>query len=66
LVKIISIEHQIATNESKKPVMCSWTKELFPMNRTITGNGTRNTLGLFQDIVSEMKIHEIPSGTISF
>jgi aminopeptidase-like protein len=46
--------------------MYNWAKELFPINRSITGNGTRSTLRFFQDIVPEMEIFEVPSGSRVF
>ncbi|MBF0205449.1 MAG: DUF4910 domain-containing protein [Oligoflexia bacterium] len=40
--------------------------ELFPINRSITGNGTRKTLSFLSQILPEMNIFEIPSGTKVF
>ena len=38
-------------------------KDLFPICRSLTGNGVRYTLRKLQNIVPEMQIHEIPTGT---
>lgn len=40
--------------------------KLFPICRSITGNGVRETLSLLQGVCSEMTIHEVPSGTSVF
>jgi len=40
--------------------------ELFPMNRSITGNGVRETLGKLKEILPELQIHEVESGTQVF
>jgi len=40
--------------------------ELFPICRSITGNGVRKTLKIIKKNFSELKIYEIPSGTKVF
>ncbi len=40
-------------------------KELYPICRSITGNGVRETLRLIQKYIS-IKVHEVPSGTKVF
>ena len=40
--------------------------KLFPICRSITGNGVRETLRILQEIVPEMTIHEVSSGTKVF
>ena len=39
---------------------------LFPICRSITGNGVRETLRILQEYCSELEIHEVPSGTKVF
>ena len=39
---------------------------LFPICRSITGDGVRETLGILRDIVPDMTIHEVPTGTQVF
>ena len=46
--------------------MYSWACDLFPINRSITGQGVRDTLNYIQDIIPEMKIMSFPSGTKVF
>ena len=43
--------------------MHGWARDLFPICRSITGDGTRETLRYLQAIVPEMILHEVPSGT---
>jgi aminopeptidase-like protein len=40
--------------------------ELFPINRSITGQGVRETLRILQRELSDLQIHEVPSGTPCF
>ena len=40
--------------------------ELFPICRSITGNGVRKTLKIIKKNFTKLKIHEIPSGTKVF
>lgn len=46
--------------------MYSWATDLFPINRSITGQGLRETLLYIKSIVPELKIHEVKSGTKVF
>ena len=41
-------------------------KRLWPINRSITGNGVRETLRVIRELNPEMVIHEVPSGTKAF
>lgn len=36
---------------------------LFPLNRSLTGDGVRQTLAILREYVPTLRIHEIPSGT---
>ncbi|MGM0520403.1 MAG: DUF4910 domain-containing protein [Campylobacterota bacterium] len=40
--------------------------ELYPINRSITGEGVRKTLKILQREVPELKVFEVPSGTKCF
>ena len=46
--------------------MYGWAKDLFPINRSITGEGNRETLRYLKKIVPELEIHEVPTGTKAF
>jgi aminopeptidase-like protein len=46
--------------------MYSWMADLFSINRSLTGNGVRQTLGYLHELVPEMKIVEVNSGTQAF
>lgn len=41
-------------------------EKLFPICRSITGNGVRQTLKILQEEYADMKIYEVPSGTQVF
>lgn len=46
--------------------MYNWAKELFPLNRSLTGDGVRDTLAFIKSYIPELQIHEVPSGTRAF
>jgi len=46
--------------------MYDWAVDLFPINRSLTGHGVRKTLNYIKDIIPEMNIIEVPSGTKCF
>lgn len=41
-------------------------KRLWPINRSITGNGVRETLKILKELNPKLSIHEVPSGTKVF
>ena len=43
--------------------MYGWASDLFPLNRSLTGAGVRETLLYFQKEIPEILIHEVASGT---
>lgn len=47
-------------------LMYQWATDLFPINRSLTGNGVRETLKYFQKIIPGLTINEVPSGTVCF
>jgi len=47
-------------------VMHEWAKDLFPICRSITGPGVRETLRYINDILPELNIQSVPSGTKAF
>jgi len=55
-----------STYSSEGDKMYNWATELFPINRSITGEGVRETLIYIKSIVPELQIHSIPSGNTAF
>lgn len=47
-------------------IMYDLLKDLFPICRSLSGNGNRQTLKKLQEIVPELQIHEVPTGTQVF
>jgi aminopeptidase-like protein len=46
--------------------MYRWVSELFPYNRSLTGNGVRKTLEYIKDLLPKLEIFEVPTGTNAF
>jgi aminopeptidase-like protein len=46
--------------------MYQWAKELFPINRSLTGDGVRQTLKYLKNIIPSLVINEVPSGMKCF
>jgi aminopeptidase-like protein len=46
--------------------MHGWLRDLFPICRSITGPGVRETLAYLNRLLPQMKIHSVPSGTRAF
>jgi len=46
--------------------MYSLCKELFPICRSITGDGTRKSLNILKEHINDLEIYEVPTGTKCF
>lgn len=53
-------------NKNHGEEMYQWATDLFPINRSITGDGVRETFAYIKNIVPELNIQEIPSHTKCF
>lgn len=51
---------------SNGQVMYELAKALFPICRSITGNGFRKSLKMLQEVIPDIEIFEVPSGTQVF
>lgn len=47
-------------------IMYDLAARMFPICRSITGNGFRESLSIIREIIPEIKVHEVPSGTQVF
>ena len=56
----------LAKVDSDLPAMYQWARELFPIHRCLTGDGVRQTLAYLQDVLPDLKVHEVASGTKAF
>jgi aminopeptidase-like protein len=63
--------HDVTTHSTSKSLnigaqMHGWATDLFPICRSITGNGVRQTLAYLSKLMPALTLHEVPSGTRAF
>ena len=46
--------------------MYQWATDLFPICRSLTGAGTRQTLEYLSDLIPGIRMHSVASGTQAF
>jgi len=57
---------QLNTQKDLGAQMYQWVSDLFPICRSITGNGLRETLQYIKILLPDLILHEVPSGTEVF
>lgn len=63
-IESAQIEAKVSDNAGN--LMHTLAKQLWPINRSITGEGVRQTLSILTEHLPELQVHEIPSGTTCF
>lgn len=56
----------VASHSEEGRAMHDFARRLFPICRSLTGPGVRETLARIKDHLPEMILHEVPSGTQAF
>jgi aminopeptidase-like protein len=47
-------------------LMYTWANDLFPINRSLTGEGVRQTLNYINKLIPNLSIYEVPTGSNAF
>ena len=55
-----------SSNLSIGQELWNWANDLFPICRSLTGEGNRQTLNYLKQIVPSLNTHEVPTGTKAF
>ena len=56
----------VSTSDWGGAIMYRWAQALFPIHRTITGAGVRETLDYLGNLLPGLIVHAVPSGTQAF
>ncbi len=63
---IEAAQREIGVSNNAGKLMHELARRLWPINRSITGEGVRQTLSILGEYFPELHMHEIPSGTKCF
>ena len=58
--------NHIKETRSTGEIMYGWAQDLFPIHRSITGAGVRDTLAYLGNLLPGLTIHAVPTGTQAF
>ena len=56
----------VTKGNTEIPPMHQWATDLFPIHRSLTGEGVRQTLSYISKLLDNLQVHEVPSGTKAF
>src|SRR5262245_19000082 len=65
-VRIMARDNPMQAHATAGQEMYDLARQLFPICRSITGAGVRETLGILQLRLPDLRIHDVPSGTHAF
>ena len=65
-MEALNITSPVTDSAAHQERMITFAREYFPIYRSITGNGVRESLRLIQTVLPALTIHEVPSGTKCF
>ncbi len=54
------------TNRDDGDTLFRWAGDLFPICRSLTGQGNRQTLAYLADLLPDLNVHSVPSGSPAF
>ena len=60
------MSHSTKVQEGSGVKMYGWAQDLFPIHRSITGAGVRETLAYLGNLLPGLVVHAVPSGTQAF